>query len=112
MSPARTRNFVRTDRCAHAAAADGHAALHAARSNGLCERNDEIRIVIGGVQAVSSKIDDIMPRRAKVRDEFLLQAKSAVIGGNAYTHGPLLFVDSYAVFRKVRAFSKTSTNAR
>jgi hypothetical protein len=49
-----------TDRGPHAAAADGHTALHAARSNGLRERDDEIRVVIGGIQVVSSKIDHIM----------------------------------------------------
>ena len=54
------------------------------------ERDDEIGIVVVLVQAMSAEIDDLMPRRAELGDEFLLQAKSAMIGGNSYAHTSLL----------------------
>jgi hypothetical protein len=34
---------------------------------------------------VSAEIDDLVPGRAELSDQFLLQAKPAGIGGNSYT---------------------------
>jgi hypothetical protein len=35
---------------------------------------------------MSAEIYDLMPRRAQLADQLLLQTKSTVIGGNAHAH--------------------------
>jgi len=45
-----------------------------------------------------AEIDDLMPRRAQVRDKLLLQTKSAVIRGNANSH----IFSSFPLFPFVR----------
>src|ERR1700736_5903437 len=83
---ANARNFVSTDRCAHTAAANRYAAIDLARHHGAAERNDNIRIVVVRAQAVSTEIDDLMARRAKPGKQFLLQAKSTVVGRYSHAH--------------------------
>ena len=66
------RNLVGADRGADAAAADRHAALHLSRDHGLGERNDEVGIVVAGIQSVRAEVDDFMPaaRRRASRSSF------------------------------------------
>ncbi len=81
-----TRNLVGADRGAHAAAADRHPALDRPRRHGLGQRDDEVRIVVVRVQLVRTEIDDVVPGRAKPRDQIPFQAKPPMIGGNSHVH--------------------------
>jgi hypothetical protein len=54
--------------------------------NGQCEWDNVVGIVIALAQAMSAEIDDLMPRSAKLAEQFFLQTKSTMIGGNANAH--------------------------
>jgi hypothetical protein len=95
-------NLVRAHRRANAAAADRYTAIHLTGDNGLREWNYVVGIVIAFAQAMSAKVYDFMPCRAQLADQFLLQAKSTVIGGNPHAH--------ILSFRFSFAESRTRTN--
>src|SRR4030095_9709766 len=84
--PANPRNLIGPPRRPHAAAADRYAAIHLARHDSLREGNHIVGIVVALAQAMSAKIDDLMPRRFKLSDQLFLQPKSAVIGRNTDSH--------------------------
>src|SRR5262245_3982720 len=71
---------------ADAAAAHGYSAFHLSGGNRPRKRDDVVGIVIALVQAMSAEIDDLMPRGAKLAEQFLLQTKSSMIGGDANAH--------------------------
>jgi hypothetical protein len=50
------------------------------------EWDDEVGIVIVGGKTMSTEIDDLMLRGAELAGQFLLQAKSTVIGGDSDSH--------------------------
>src|SRR5262249_49799067 len=81
------RNLVRADRGAHAAAADGHSALHRARRHRAGEWDDEVRIVVVGAQLVRAEVDDVVSGGAQSPRQVLLQCKAPVISRDAHAHG-------------------------
>ena len=83
---AHTRDLVGAHRRADAAAADRDAAIHFPRDHRSGEWNDEVGIVVAGAQGVSAKINDLMARGAELRNQLLLQTKTAMVGGNSYAH--------------------------
>ena len=56
------------------------------RGYGQRERDDVVGIVIALAQAMSAEIDDLMSRSAKLAEQFFLQTKSTMIGGNSNAH--------------------------
>ena len=48
--------------------------------------NDEVGIVVVGDHAVCTEIDDLMPRSVELGEQFLLQTKPTVIGGDSDSH--------------------------
>src|SRR5262249_17217866 len=79
-------HLVCTHRRADAAAADRYSTFHLLGDNGPGEGDDVVGVVIPLVQAMSAEIDDLMPRGAKLAEQFFLQTKTTVISGNANTH--------------------------
>src|SRR5262245_50052684 len=79
-------NLVGAHRCADAAAADCHAAIHLPGDHRLRKRDYIVGVIIAFAQAMGAEIDNFMPRVAKLSNQLLLQSKPAVICGNAYTH--------------------------
>src|SRR5215470_5425385 len=79
-------HLVGAHRRADAAAADRDAVIDFAGDDGLAERHDEVGIIVIGIQAVRTEIHHLMPRGADPGDQFFLQAKTAVIGGNSKAH--------------------------
>jgi hypothetical protein len=79
-------DLVGADGCADAATADRDAAFDPPCRYSPRERRDKVRIVVVWAQAVCAEINDIMPGLAELRDQLLLQAEPAVIGGNADAH--------------------------
>jgi len=43
-------------------------------------------IIVVGRQLVSAEIDDLVPGRAELSDQSLLQSKPAVVSANSYSH--------------------------
>jgi hypothetical protein len=64
-----------TDRRADAAAADRHTAFHRSRRDRLAERDDEVRVVVAGIQGMRPEVDDFVAGRAEMRDQVFLQRK-------------------------------------
>jgi hypothetical protein len=93
---ANTVNLIRAHRRANPAATDSDSALHLSGGYGLGQRDDIVGIVIALVRTKSSEIDDLMTRSAKPAEQFLLQSKSTMIGGNSNAHkySPIRY-DSY-----------------
>lgn len=58
-------DFVRGDRCAHSAAAEGDAALHSRARDCPCQWNDEVGIVVSRVEFVRAVVLDLIPRGAQ-----------------------------------------------
>src|SRR5215831_5246924 len=79
-------NLVGAHRRADAAAADRDAAIDVTSEHRSCERYDVVRIVVARVQAMGTEINHLIPCRADLANQFFLQAISAVIRGNSYTH--------------------------
>src|SRR5262249_50362277 len=71
---------------ADTAAADRHAALHRARRHGPRQWDDEVRIVVVGLERVPAEVDDLVAGGAKPAGQLLLQRESAVIGRDSDTH--------------------------
>src|SRR5215470_11836286 len=80
------RDLVGTHRCPDTAAADRYAAFDLPCRDGVAEWGYKVRIVVVRAQTVRTEIDDLMASRTKLRDQFLLQAEPAVIGGNTDAH--------------------------
>ena len=53
-------NFVRGDGHAHATATQCHSAFHLFRGDGFGQRDDEVRVVVSGVQWVGAEVDDLV----------------------------------------------------
>jgi hypothetical protein len=80
------RNFVGTHRGTDAAAADSHTPLHASGNNRPGQRDNEVGIVIAGINLESADVNQFMAGFAKMGDQFFLQRKSGVIRGNPHSH--------------------------
>ncbi len=79
-------DFVGADRSANAAAAYGDAAFKLAFSNGAGEGNDEVRVIIGGVEHGGAEVNDFVAGGLEARGEFLFEFKSAVVGCDSNAH--------------------------
>jgi hypothetical protein len=99
-------HLVGAHRRAHAATADCHSAFNLVGGDGPGERDDVVGIVIALAQAMSAEIDDLIPRSAKPAEQFFLQTKPAVIGGNTNAHSSLLAFafESMQLFLVIRTF--------
>jgi hypothetical protein len=60
-----TGNFACSDGRSNAAAAERDAALNLPRGDGPCQGDDEIWVVIIGVQLVRAEVHDVVPRAAQ-----------------------------------------------
>ena len=103
-SGANTLNLVGADRSVNATAADRDATIHFPSNHGLTEWDNEIGIIVVRRQLVSAEIDDLVPGRAEMSDQFLFQTKPAVIGGNSYAH-------VLSIFPVVFSFSAAALSA-
>src|SRR5215469_11870580 len=83
---ANPRHFVCANRGADSAAADCHTSLHLSFRDGAGQRNDEIRIIVAGDEAVRSEIDDLVSRSLETGEQVFLQAETTVIGSKPYAH--------------------------
>jgi len=72
LSGAHPRNLVRGDGGTNAAAAQRHAALDFARGDGPGQGDDEVRVVILGVQSTRAKVRDVIARVAQGLLQFAL----------------------------------------
>jgi len=68
------------------AAADGHAPVDLPFGHGTRQRNDRVRVIVGGVELMSAEIDDLMAGLAQLENQVFFQLKSAVIRRDADTH--------------------------
>src|SRR5207247_11191985 len=93
-----SRYLVCTDRRSDAAAADGYAAFDRPCRHSPGERDDEGGIIVARVQAMRPEIDYLLPRRAEMSNQFLLQTKPTMIRGNSYVHVILLACIQQPVF--------------
>jgi len=59
--------------------ADGHAALNLASSHGTAKRHQKIRIVIFGVEATCTEIDDLVTGLVELLDQLLFPGEPIVI---------------------------------
>src|SRR5579862_3499409 len=62
-------NLVGAGGCTDAASANGDSALHLPRNDGLCQRDDKIRVVVTWTQHVSAKVDNLMSRLLKLGNQ-------------------------------------------
>jgi len=103
-----TRHLVGADGGAHAAAADGHAALDRPRRHSLGERDDEVRIVVVWTQLVRPEIDDVVSRCAELSDQILFQAEPPVIADLfALAHGLVEAFPFLAAFGAMLAYLRS-----
>src|SRR5262245_43637000 len=82
-------NLVATDGRADPASADGDSALNRAVSHRAGQGNDEVRVVVVRVQAVSAEIHDLVPEPTKAAAQIPFPVESAVIAGDAKAHARL-----------------------
>jgi hypothetical protein len=81
-----SRYLIGANRRPDAAAADGHPALDLSRRHSPGQGDDEVRIIVARIQGMGSEIDDLMPRRAKMSNQFFLQAKPTMVRSNSDAH--------------------------
>jgi len=79
-------DFIRANGCANAAAANGQSAIEGSRGNGLGQRNDEVGVIISGIERVRAKINNLVARRPQTRSQFFLQFKSTMICSYSQMH--------------------------
>ena len=61
---AHTENFICGDGCSYTAAAERHSPLNFPRRDGPRQRNDEVGVVISGIQVVCAEVHDFVRRAA------------------------------------------------
>jgi hypothetical protein len=79
-------DFVCCDRRTDAAPAERDSALYISASDGLCERNDEIGIIVCGIQLVGAEVNDLVTRGAQGLFQLSLQGEGTVVRRNSYSH--------------------------
>src|SRR5580692_6771151 len=79
-------DHVGTNRRPHATTANRHSPFHLSCCYGVRKRDDVVRIVIAGIQFMSTEIDDFVGCRAELGDKLFFQRKPAVIGSDPYEH--------------------------
>ncbi len=87
------RDFVGCDRCADATAAQSEPAFDITGGDGACHGDDEVRVVVVGVELVSAEIDDFKSMRLEPWQQCLFEIEPAMIGcdANAHCFGPLVW---------------------
>jgi len=80
---AHTRHLVGGDRGAHAAAANGDAAIYRPGGNCACQWDNKIWIVIVRLRLGVSEIADAMSALAQQPDQMLLQGKATMVRGDS-----------------------------
>jgi hypothetical protein len=79
-------NFVRAHSCSDAATADRHPALDRPCGHSTAEGDDEVGIIVAGVQTMRPEVDYLMPRRPETSDQIFLQTKPAMIRSYSHAH--------------------------
>ena len=79
-------DFIRANGCANAAAANGHPAIDGSSGNGLGQRNDEVGVIIIGIERVRAKVNNLVARRPQTRRQLFLQFKSTMICSHSQMH--------------------------
>src|SRR5438093_13689263 len=87
MSPARMPGtlLAHTGR-ADSTAANSHASIHLAGCDCLRERNQEIGIIVTGIQIVGAEVHHLVPNRFKFGHEVFFETESTMIGSDANPH--------------------------
>jgi hypothetical protein len=85
-----SRDFVSAHRRSDPASAHRHPALNLSFRHSSRQRDDEVGIIVTGIQAVRAEINYLVPCRAKACNQVFFQTKSAMIRANAYMHVILL----------------------
>lgn len=67
-----TGNLVRGDGCPYTAAAERHCPLNFPRRDGPRQRNDEVGVVISGIQLVRAEVHDLESRTTQQLRDLLL----------------------------------------
>ena len=81
-----TGNLVRGDGRSYTAAAERHSPLNFPRRDGPRQRNDEVGVVISGVQLVRAEVHDFVSRATERLRHLFLQGKPAVVRCNSHAH--------------------------
>jgi hypothetical protein len=79
-------HLVGANRRADTASTNGDAALYCTGGHRFGERDNEIRVIVARVKAVSAEIENVMSARTKQGDNFFFQSKSAMVSSNSQTH--------------------------
>jgi hypothetical protein len=74
-----TMDFVRSDGCTHAAAAKRDSALNLPGGYSPSQRDDEVGVVISGVQLMSAEVHDFVPRAAQQLRHLRFQDKATMV---------------------------------
>jgi hypothetical protein len=79
--------WLTADGGTHSAAPDGYPQFHLPHCHGSSQGNDEIGIIVVGVQGVSVQIDYLMACGSKLGDELFLQTKPTMISSDSHLFG-------------------------
>ena len=86
-----TGNFVHGDGRSHAAAAERHSTLNVSRGDGPGQGDNEVGVVIFGVQLVCAEVHDFVPRATQRFRHLLFQGEASVVPGDSHTHHDFSF---------------------
>ena len=79
-------NLVRGDGRSHAAAAERHSAFNLPRGDGPGQGDDEVGVVISGVQLVCAEVHDLVPRATQRLRHLPFQGKPSMVRGDSHAH--------------------------
>jgi len=79
-------DFVRSDGRSHATAAERHSTLHLSRGDSPGQGDDEVGVVISGVQLVCAEVHDLVPQAKQRLSHLAFQDIPSVVRGNSYAH--------------------------
>jgi hypothetical protein len=85
-----SRDLVSAHRRSDPASADGHPTLDLSFRHSSRQRNNEVGIIVAGIQAVRTEINYLVPCRAKTCSQVFFQTKSTMVRANSYMHVILL----------------------
>jgi hypothetical protein len=87
-----TVDFVGGNGCAHSAATQGYPALNLSRGNSPGKWDDEVGIVIRGVQLMRAEVYDLVAGSAQRLLQLSFQGKRSMVRRNSYAHHDFLWV--------------------
>ena len=79
-------NFVRGNGRTHTAATQRHSAFNLLGGDGSGHRDDEIRVVISGVQLMCAEVHDLVPRATELLRYLFFQGKASMVRCDSYAH--------------------------